>query len=182
MAKKMSKKPAKKTPAKKPAKKAASKPARKPTKKSPAPKPVKTGRGPTPAEIGTAVVANINAGRPDKLIWDKFWSPAVASVEGAGVALGWTGRKAMEAKCNEWLAGHTIHGCAAEGPYLGASGFSVKLRMDVEDKSTGRRTLMEEIAVYTVLNGKIIREEFMYGSSTTLAAPAQERELAPIGG
>jgi hypothetical protein len=35
--------------------------------------------------------------------------------------------------------------------------------MDVETKSTGKRETMNEVGVYTVQNGKIIREEFMYG-------------------
>jgi hypothetical protein len=33
--------------------------------------------------------------------------------------------------------------------------------MDVETKSTGAREWMEEIGVYTVKDGKIVREEFM---------------------
>lgn len=170
--------------ASKPTKKSPSKPARKTAKKAKtvATKPVSTGKGPTPAQIGAAVVAHINAGRPEKVIWDKFWSPAVVSVEGAGMAQAWSGRKAMEAKCDGWLNAFTVHGCSAEGPYLGASGFSIKFRMDTEEKATGKRTLAEEVGVYTVHNGKIIREEFMYGPITTLAMPAQSRELAPIGG
>lgn len=166
---------AKKKAPKKPVKKAAK-------KRAAAPKAIKTGRGPSAAEIGAAVVANINAGRPDKVIWDKFWSPVVTSVEGSGVALAWSGRKAMEAKCEGWLAANTIHGCSAEGPFVGATGFSIKLRMDTQDRQSGKRTLMEEIAVYTVANGKIIREEFMYGPSTTIAMPADTQDLAPIGG
>ena len=39
-----------------------------------------------------------------------------------------------------------------------------KFKMDVEDKSTGRRTIMEEVGVYTVKNGRIVQEEFMYGA------------------
>lgn len=166
---------------KKSSKKASSKPAKKHAKAR-APKPVKTGKGPTPAEIGNAVVANINAGRPDKIVWDKYWSPAVVSVEGAGVALAWTGCKAMQAKCDGWLKTHAIHGCSAEGPFVGATGFSIKLRMDTEERATGKRTLAEEVAVYTVKNGKIIREEFMYGPVTTIAMPAEKPDLAPIGG
>ena len=65
----------------------------------------------------------------------------------------------------------------AEGPYVGATGFSVKFRMDIKDNSTGRRTIMEEIGVYTVFNGKIIQEEFMYGSMT----PAEAAHPDPLG-
>jgi hypothetical protein len=34
--------------------------------------------------------------------------------------------------------------------------------MDVEEKKTGNRRTMREVGVYTVENGKVIREEFMY--------------------
>ena len=61
-------------------------------------------------------------------------------------------------------------GGVAEGPFVGATGFAVKFRMDIKDNSTGRRTLMEEIGVYTVLKGKIIQEEFMYGAMTPIEA------------
>lgn len=168
----MAKKIARRGATKKSVKKAATKGAKKSAKKSArkggrgtaAPKPVKTGRGAGPAEIGPAVVAAFNAGKPDRELWDRHWSPRVVSVEGIGVNLAWQGRKAMEAKAEMWLGEHTIHGASAEGPYLGASGFAVKFRMDVEEKATGKREVMEEIGVYTVENGKIVREEFMYGS------------------
>jgi len=35
--------------------------------------------------------------------------------------------------------------------------------MDVETRSKNTRSVHREIAVYTVMNGKIVREEFMYG-------------------
>jgi hypothetical protein len=49
-----------------------------------------------------------------------------------------------------------------EGPWVGATGFALKYRIDVSQKSTGQRSHMEEIAVYTVRNGKIVREEFHF--------------------
>jgi hypothetical protein len=75
------------------------------------------------------------------------------------------------------MSTHRLHGASAEGPYIGASGFSVKFAMDVEDTTTNDRSLMEEIGVYTVQNGKIVREEFMYGTST----PIPTSENAPSG-
>jgi hypothetical protein len=124
------------------------------------PKPVSSGRGMTPADIGRELVAMFNAHAPEREIWDKLFSAGVVSIEGNGMA--WTGLKAVEAKGAEWLAQHTVHGAGAEGPYVGATGFAVKFRMDVEVKATGQRITMEEIGVYTVKNGKVIREEFMY--------------------
>ena len=55
-----------------------------------------------------------------------------------------------------------MHGASAEGPFVGATGFAVKFTIDLETKSTGKRETMTEVGVYTVKNGKIVQEEFMY--------------------
>ncbi len=154
----------------KPAKKA-SKPVRSAPKKSAAPKKatakrdslapvaIKTGPGMTPMEIGSKLVADFNAG---KMNLNDMWSPAIVSIEGVGVSQSWHGRKAVDAKNAWWASEHVVHGASAEGPFVGATGFGVKFVIDVETKSTAKREMMTEIGVYTVKNGKIIQEEFMY--------------------
>ncbi len=162
------------------AKKASKKSAKRAAKKSPkkaarkgalmkGPSSVSTGRGPGPAEVGGDLVAMFNQGLMSE-IEDKWYSPAIVSIEGVGVAMAWHGRKAVREKSEHWAATHRIHGASAEGPYVGASGFAVKFTMDVEDTSANSRTMMEEVGVYTVQNGKIVREEFMYGKLTPIAA------------
>lgn len=157
---------------KKTAKKAAkSKPARKPTKKA-APRKtggmpndmrkVGTGGGASAGDVGRELVAMFNKGQITE-VEKKFWSPAVVSCEGEGVAMEWVGRKAVSRKNSDWHSQHRIHGASAEGPYVGSTGFAVKFRMDVESIADGKRHTMEEIGVYTIRNGKIVREEFMYG-------------------
>ena len=37
--------------------------------------------------------------------------------------------------------------------------------MDVTNRESGSREMHEEVAVYTVKNGKVVREEFMAGTS-----------------
>lgn len=160
-------------PARKAAKKAAIKPTKKPTRKTARVKarlgpvagarPAASGRGPTPLEIGTAVVAHINAGEDDAPIWKRFWSRSVVSVEG-GAGMAWHGQAAMEAKSSAWLAQNRVLGCRAEGPFVGCSGFAVRMTIDAEDASTGTRRSMSEIGVYTVQDGKVVREEFMGGA------------------
>lgn len=177
MAKKTSKSPAKKPAKKSPPKKAAAKPASKPAAKPSAksggpvgkPSPVKTGSGATPAQIGTDLVALFNRAK-FREVEDKYWSPAIESIEGMGMS--WKGRANVEAKNADWNAKNAIRGASAEGPFVGATGFAVKFRIDVEDKATLSRTMMEEVGVYTVQNGKIIREEFMYGSVTPVGSAA----------
>lgn len=183
MAKKSSKKAASKAPASKPAakssknaakkaskapaKKASSKPAKKaaPVKfDALAPIAVDTGKGASAAEIGTQLVAMFNQGQFTE-IEDKFWNKKeIASIEGVGVGMAWIGVKAVRAKNDAWMADHEIHGGSAEGPYVGSTGFAVRFKMDVTTKSTGERMVMDEIGVYTIEDGKIVCEEFMYGS------------------
>lgn len=122
---------------------------------------VGTGGGATPAELGQKLVDAFNRGKGDELI-ATLWSPKIESIEGVGVGLGWRGVKAVRAKNDEWSATHVVHGASAEGPYVGSTGFAMKMRIDVEDKTTGNRRTLEEIRVYTVKGGKIVREEFMY--------------------
>lgn len=124
-----------------------------------APVAVKTGPGMSPMEIGSKLVADFNAG---KMHLNEMWSPAIVSIEGVGVSQAWNGRKAVDAKNAWWASEHTVHGASAEGPYVGATGFAVKFVIDVETRSTGTREMMTEIGVYTVKNGKIVQEEFMY--------------------
>lgn len=124
-------------------------------------KEVKTGKGATPFEVGKALVEMFNKGQFSE-IEEMFWSPKVCSTEGYGVSMMWKGRKAVVAKNAEWMSSHKIHGANAEGPFVGATGFTVKFKMDVEETPSGKRQMMEEIGVYRIKNGKIVDEEFMY--------------------
>jgi hypothetical protein len=152
------------------AKKAAAKPA--PTKKATAkkvparsgavaPRPVKTGKGATPLDVGKSLVDLARSGKGAE-VEKKWWSPGVVSVEGLGMSMEWVGSKAAHQKGTDWEADHLVHGVEVQGPFVGASGFAVHYKMDIETKSTGQREKMEEVGVYTVRDGKIVREEFMY--------------------
>jgi hypothetical protein len=173
MAKKtMSKKTAKKSSTsggKKSAKKAAGKMAASKNAKSGAgapslaPKRITTGSGANPEQLGKRLVELFNAGKIDQ-VERELWDKSIESIEGFG--MGWAGEKAVKAKNEDWYSKNEIVGAAAEGPYVGATGFSVKFRIDVRDRANGNRTLMDEIGVYTVKNGKVIREEFMYGPAS----------------
>lgn len=173
---KTSKKAANKATRGKPAKKAAKKAPRKPAPKrvatrAKAPKDIRTvgtGGGASAGEVGRALVEMFNKGRHSE-IEKKFWSPAIVSCEGEGVGMEWVGRRAVTRKGEEWYAANRIHGASAEGPYVGATGFAVKFKMDVESVADGTRNVMEEVGVYTIRAGKIVREEFMYGGGHATA-------------
>lgn len=132
-------------------------------KKAAAPKPPKmlsTGKGATPAELGKKLVTLFNQGKADdwiKTVWDK----KVRSIEGDGMVH--DGPKAILEKWAWWMSRTEVLGCTAEGPYCGGTGFAVKYAMHVRDKESNKEMRMSEVAVYTVKNGKIVQEEFMYG-------------------
>ena len=126
-----------------------------------APKPVKTGKGATPLEIAKDFAALIRAGKSDEV--EKKWlAPGIESVEGVGASMAWSGKKAVLAKYRGWEADHEIHSMTLEGPWVGATGFALRFGVDATQLSTGQRTQMQEIAVYTVRNGKVVREEFHF--------------------
>ncbi len=172
MAKKKSKKPAPK-PTKKPAKVA--KPSKKTTKAKgssgskpsggggmpPGMRTVNTGRGAGPAELGGKLVTLFNQGTADAWV-ASVWDKGIVSCEGVGANMEWVGRKAVDAKNAEWTKANTVLGASAEGPFVGSTGFAVKFRVHVRDNATGTERHMTEVGVYTVSNGKIVREEFMY--------------------
>jgi hypothetical protein len=125
------------------------------------PRAVTTGRGATPMEVARAVAALARAGKLAEV--EQVWlAPGIVSVEGVGASLAWHGKKAVLAKYRGWEADHEIHDFQIEGPWVGATGFALKYRIDVTQKSTGQRSQLEEIAVYTVHDGKIAREEFHF--------------------
>jgi hypothetical protein len=125
------------------------------------PRPVQTGKGAAPLEVGKALIDLVRAGRGDD-VEKKWWAPTVVSVEGMGVSMEWAGEKSARQKNAAWEADHVVHGVDVEGPFVGATGFAIRFKIDVETKSTKQREKMEEIGVYTVRDGKIVREEFMY--------------------
>lgn len=54
-----------------------------------------------------------------------------------------------------------VHGGYCTAPVVGGNHFSVAMGMDVTMKGAGR-VKMDEIAVYQVKNGKIVKEQFFY--------------------
>lgn len=137
------------------------------------PKRITTGSGASVEDIGKQLVGDFNRGKWEPT--DKLWSPKVVSIEGMGMA--WNGWKSVMAKNADWNSKNAIRGAVAEGPFIGATGFAVKFRMDIEDRASLQRMIHEEVGVYTVKNGKIIAEEFMYGSAlpAEAAAPTDHR-------
>jgi len=109
--------------------------------------------------LGEAVVEHVNADGDDKELWARHWSDSCVSVEGDGKV--YEGIEALKAKYDWFFGAFTVHSCRASGPYVGPSGFAVHYEIDVEAKDGSMpRMQMQEVGVYTVENGKVVREEF----------------------
>jgi ketosteroid isomerase-like protein len=72
------------------------------------------------------------------------------------------GLPGIKAKGEWWLGNHEVHSAAVTGPWPHGNRFIVGFKYDVTNKPSGQRMLMEEAALYTVENGRIVREEFFY--------------------
>ena len=71
------------------------------------------------------------------------------------------GSGAIKAKREDWIATHEIQRLDADGPYVHPPNrFAVRFEVEVTQKTTGRKMTLREVAIYTVEDGKIVREEF----------------------
>jgi len=79
-----------------------------------------------------------------------------------GMAREVRGVEAIRAKGEWWTANHEVHGMVVAGPWPHDDRFIVGFKIDATFKPAGQRFTMEEMALYTVEDGKIVREEFFY--------------------
>src|SRR5207237_9431627 len=67
-------------------------------------------------------------------------------------------------KVDWWLENMQVHSFKVDGPFVAHDRFVVQYDADVTDitdKNSKNRMQLSEVGVYTVKNGKIIREEFL---------------------
>lgn len=103
--------------------------------------------------------------RENKEAFDLLYAPDAVSVE-AGAQPGMDaevrGLAAIKAKSEWWFANHEVHSFGVTGPWPHGDRFILGFQIDVTNKPSGQRMQMEEMALYTVQQGKIVREEFFY--------------------
>src|SRR5881398_3775304 len=71
------------------------------------------------------------------------------------------GKEAVRGKIDWWVNAMEVHSFKASGPFVAHDRFVVQYDADVTDKSSKKRFQLSEVGVYTVKNGKIVREEFL---------------------
>jgi hypothetical protein len=116
------------------------------------------------AAVAQELVSLCRVGRNADAI-EKFYSPNIVSVEPVGneaMPAEMKGIDAVRGKNEWWVANNELHSAAVNGPFVGDDQFAVQYTYDVTSKPTGQRMKINEMALYTVKDGKIVREQFFY--------------------
>lgn len=96
---------------------------------------------------------------------ETLYGPDIVSVEASappGQSREVKGLDAVRGKGEWWGANHEVHSSVVEGPLVAGDHFAVTFKMDVTFKPQNKRFSMEEIGIYKVADGKVVREEFFY--------------------
>lgn len=94
-----------------------------------------------------------------------LYSPAIVSVEPVGseeMPAEMRGIDAVRGKNELWFENNDVHSAKVGGPFVGENEFAVRYDFDVTNRPSGQRMQMSEMALYTVEDGKIVREQFFY--------------------
>jgi len=116
------------------------------------------------AAIAEELVSFCRSGRNMDAI-NTLYSPDIVSVESMGneqMPREMKGIDAIRQKNQWWAQNNEVHSAQVDGPFVGDDKFAVYYNFDVTSKPTGKRNAMEEMALYTVSDGKIVREQFFY--------------------
>lgn len=119
-------------------------------------------------EIANKLVALCREGKNAEAL-NTLYASDVVSVE-AGVPPGMDreakGIDAVRAKSEWWQTNHEVHSSTVTGPWPHDDKFVVGFQIDVTNKPSGNRMTMDEVGLYYVRDGKIVREEFFYDMGT----------------
>lgn len=92
----------------------------------------------------------------------ELYSPDIESIEeGNTTEIGHVkGMEGLKKKGQGLSRDFEVHHIKASEPVVADNFFSVKFEMDITDKKSGKRSLLSEIGVYKVDDGKIVKEHY----------------------
>ena len=117
----------------------------------------------TTAEVAKGLVEMCQQGKNNEAM-SAYYAPEIMSYEAAPSAPVAEGIAAVQGKAAWWDSTMEVHSAQIVGPFINADQFAVRFTYDVTDKTTNRRSTLDEIAVYRVRDGKIIEERFLYAA------------------
>ena len=115
-------------------------------------------------EVGKKLVELCKQGQNDAAM-QTLYSPDIVSVEAAempGLPREIRGIQGVAQKGQWWSENHVVHAQEVEGPWPHGDRFIVRFKYDVTNKPTNHRFQMDEVGLYTVADGKVVREEYFY--------------------
>jgi hypothetical protein len=115
-------------------------------------------------EVAKKYVELVKEHRNEECLDTLFSKDAVSVEAGAppGMDRASKGIDAIKGKSKWWADNHTVHSGEVQGPYPHDDRFAVRFVFDITHKPSGRRFTMDEVGLFTVANGKIVKEEFFY--------------------
>lgn len=118
----------------------------------------------TTSELGKKLVELCKQGKNEEAMKTLYASNIVSVEAGAppGQSAESAGIEAVIAKSKWWADNHEVHSESVEGPWPHGDRFIVRFTYDVTNKPSNTRMTLDEGALFTVQDGKIVREEFFY--------------------
>lgn len=111
-------------------------------------------------EVADALVASCRAG---KLLeaGTTFWADGIVSIEPFEGDMGQLrGKEQVARKGTWWIAAHEVHSVEVGDPYVNGDQFIIRFTFDMTVRATGQRSSLDELAAYTVRDGRIVEEKF----------------------
>ncbi|MCH9649357.1 MAG: nuclear transport factor 2 family protein [Deltaproteobacteria bacterium] len=117
-------------------------------------------------EIGKQLVSLCQQGKGMEAI-ETLYADDIVSIEGQDMPempARMEGIEAIKGKNQWWYDNHEVHSSAVSGPFCGhrQDQFAAEFDFEITNKQSGERSKMREMALYTVRDGKIAQEEFLY--------------------
>jgi hypothetical protein len=117
----------------------------------------------TTQDVANEFVAMCKEGKWEECI-KKFYSPEIKSIEPEGGAWGTVqGLEAIAKKAEEWHGMvDEFHDSEISDPIVAENFFSMTMKSKVTLKGMDHPINMDEICVYEVNDGKVVKEQFFY--------------------
>ena len=118
-------------------------------------------------ELGQKMVAMVRQGREsEEAFVNEYYADDVVTIEGQGteeMPARIEGIDGLRGKHEWWYSNNDIHGVELEGPFVGhrEDQFGIRFTLDVTPHG-GDRMQMTEVGLFTVRDGKVVQEEYLY--------------------
>lgn len=116
----------------------------------------------TPTEVAQRLVVLCRQGAYETAQLELYAADAVSIEPEGSPTPNVKGREAIIAKGKGFVESMEIHGGTVSEPVVAEAFFTIAMTLDLTPKAGGPRFTMEEICLYEMRDGKIVREQFFY--------------------